>query len=291
MLEIDGSYGEGGGQLVRTAVALSVIFKKPIRVTSIRAGRCDAGLKSQHLYAIKALQEFTNAETKGLELGSPELTFTPGKWARDEVTINIPTAGSIGLVLQCLVPALINAPIETKIIFEGGATCGKWAPSLDFMTNVLFPNLRLFGIKPPKVIVDREGYYPKGGARVKVKASPSKVKPIKVLENEGVKKINGISHASQFLKERKVAERQAKAAKELLKYKVDIKTQYSESVCPGSSITLWTENGTRIGADALGERGKTSEAVGKEAAQALLKPTFGCAKSSLQRNLRYKRIK
>jgi len=271
MLIIDGNHGEGGGQLVRTAVALSIVFNKEIKVKKIRAGRDKSGLKTQHLYAIKALQELTNAEVSGLSLGSSELVFKPSKWVKDEAVINIPTAGSIGLVIQCLLPALITAPKETNVSFIGGATCGKWSPSLDYINNVLFPNLELIGVKKPELIIEQQGYYPKGGALVKLKVQPSKIKPLIVKDKGKVLNFKGLSHASNFLKNRRVAERQAIAAKELIK-DLKIKTTYSESLCPGSSITLWAEGEKSIiGADSLGEIGKTSETVGREAANKLLK--------------------
>ena len=261
MLNIDGSHGEGGGQIVRSAVALSVAFKKEIRITNIRAGRKQPGLKMQHLYALRALQEFTSAKVRGLELGSTELEFSPRKWSRKEVVVRIPTAGSIGLVLQALVPALITAPFPAIVRFQGGATCGKWSPPLDFITNVLFPDLRLFGIKSPQVNVLQEGYYPKGGAVVDVKVFPSSPHPAKILERGKIIRIRGISHASLLLRERKVAERQAIRG---------IQIRYSPSLSPGSCLTLWAEcENTIIGADALGQRGKRAEDVKKEAWQNL----------------------
>ena len=267
---INGSYGEGGGQLVRSAVALSVVFNKPISLINIRSGRERSGLKAQHLYAIKALKELTNARVSGLELGSSELIFEPSDWSLDEVTINIPTAGSIGLVIQCLLPALITAPNSIKVNFIGGATCGAWSPSLDFMINVLFPNLKAWGVKTPLITVEREGYYPRGGAIVTAQFTPSSVTPASIIERGSVLRVNGLSHASESLRGKRVAERQAEAVK--INYPADIKSTYSESLCPGSSLTLWAEcEHSRLGADSLGERGKTSEMVAKEAVNKLLK--------------------
>ncbi len=260
MLIIDGSHGEGGGQLVRSAVALSVIFNKPIKINNIRAGRTNKGLKAQHLHAIKALQELTNAEVKGLKLGSSELSFKPREWTKEEVKINIPTAGSIGLIIQCLLPTLITAPHNIKVLFNGGATCGKWSPPVDFIKKVLIPNLKLFGIKEPAINVTIEGYYPKGGAIVEMITKPSKIKPVNITDKGFIKSIKGISHASISLKKSMVAERQARAVN------ADVKIIYSDSLSTGSSITLWAEcDKTIIGADALGERGKRAEVVGSEA--------------------------
>jgi len=272
MIEIDGSIGEGGGQVVRSAVALSNLWGEPVRVINIRKSREAPGLKAQHLHAIKALAELTNAEVSGLSIGSSELLFKPGSSIKSSVNVNIPTAGSIGLVLQCLIIALLKINKPVKIFFNGGATCGEWSPPLDYINNVWFFNMSLWGYSPPQVIVKREGYYPKGGAIVELIVKPSKLKSADFLEHKPAGVIKGISHASDLLKNPKVAERQAEsAAKGLVDYNVKIESKYSKSLCPGSSITLWSEGLTRVGADSIGERGKSSELVGSEAALKLKK--------------------
>jgi len=274
MMIIDGSYGEGGGQIVRTAVALSVAFNKPVKIINIRANRKKPGLKHQHLHAIKALAELTGAEVSGLELGSTELAFKPKALVKNSASIKIPTAGSIGLCLQCIVPALMHIKEEVTIKFEGGATCGLNAPPLDYIVNVWFPNMKLWGFTAPEVSIEREGYYPKGGAKASVKIKPSNLHPHTALERGDVLRIRGISHASSMLKKRDVAERQAREALRLLgaEYDVKIKRAYSDSLCPGSSITLWAEcENTIIGADSLGQIGVTSEQVARKAVEKLKK--------------------
>ncbi len=272
MLLINGSYGESGGQIVRMAVAFSVIFQKPIKVINIRSGRTKPGLKHQHLNAIKALAELTDAGVKGLELGSGSLEFSPKGLVKDEVKINIPTAGSIGLCLQCLIPALMLVKKQVTINFSGGATCGKGSPPLDYIQNVWFTNMNLWGLNPASVIVEREGYYPKGGAAVIVKTNPSRIHPYTALSRGKVLRIRGLSHCSKHLEKRMVADRQAREALRLLSadYDVKIKRLYSDSVCPGSSITLWAEcENSVIGADALGHLGVASEQVAREAVKKL----------------------
>lgn len=268
MLVIDGSHGEGGGQIVRTAVALSVIFNQGVKINNIRSGRGKPGLKQQHLHAIKALQELTNADVNGLLLGSTELEFMPQGISGREVTVKIPTAGSIGLVLQCLITALLKTPHEVRINFIGGATCGEGSPSLDYMINVWFPNMARWGVSKPEVIIEREGYYPKGGAQVTVIVKPSRIKPHSILDKGKILKFAGLSHASKSLESRRVAERQALEAEKLLDCKVDY--TYSDSLSSGSSLTLWAEcDNSVIGSDSLGKRGVTSEDVARDAVKKL----------------------
>ncbi len=274
MIIIDGSYGEGGGQIVRTAAALSVVFNKPIKITKIRQGRETSGLKQQHLHTIKALALLTDAAVDGLHLGSSELIFEPHNIVKNNVKVEIPTAGSIGLSLQCLIPALMLSDKKITIQFIGGATCGEGSPPLDYITNVWFPNMTRFGILPPEVTVEREGYYPKGGAVVTVKTRPSKLNPYSALERGKVLRIRGISHSSKSLMERNVADRQAREALRLLgsQYDTKISRVYSESLCPGSSLTLFAEcENSIIGADSLGAIRVTSEQVARDAVNKLNK--------------------
>jgi len=135
LLHIDGSYGEGGGQILRTAVALSVLTKTPLEINNIRANRPKPGIKSQHYTAIKIMEELCNAETDGLTIGSSNLTFSPGKITSGDYHFDIGTAGSIMLVLQaCILCSLrTNSPITLKVT---GGTDVKWSPSWDYFKHV-----------------------------------------------------------------------------------------------------------------------------------------------------------
>lgn len=273
-IEIDGSYGSGGGQILRTACALSAVTKKPCRVFNIRKSRPKPGLMTQHLLGIQALANLSNAKLEGDEIGSEEIKFYPGEINRDRVSVNIPTAGSIPLVLQTLIPVVLFAPEPVKITFNGGATDTFFSPTIDHFQYVFLKILEKIGVKT-EVNVLKRGYYPEGGANVEVRVYPSKLKKINLIERGNLKKILIISGASEFLKDKKVAERQLMGTREILG-KLNLPTEerieYYQTRCPGSQICLIAEfENTVIGSDNLGKLGRRSEDVGKEASLELLK--------------------
>lgn len=273
MLEIDGSHDEGGGQILRTAIGLSAYTGKPFKIINIRSKRRNPGLRVQHLEGVNAVAKLCNAEVEGNKLHSQELVFRPGQIQSGRLNVKIPTAGSTGLVLQALmIPSLLTT---VKIKIEGGATYGRWAPPIDNQANILFPLLRRMGYEV-KLLKVKDGFYPKGGALVEVQIKKSSLKPIELMEKGDLKVVKGISVASSNLEKANVAVRQAKAArKELFDFfECPIKLQafYRDSVCPGTGITLWAETEhSIIGADNLGQPGKKSEQVAKEAAKTLIK--------------------
>lgn len=274
MLSIDGSYLEGGGQILRTSIALSTVTGQPCRVLNIRKGRVKPGLQTQHLEAIKAAAKLCGAETKGAELHSTELEFVPGKIMTGGISINIPTAGSVGLVLQPLMIAALHADKPVNIKIRGGATNGKWAMPANYAMRVLIPLLRKMGYQGDMDVL-RYGYYPRGGASVSAVIMPCKLLPLNLTERGDIVSIKGISHASKELEKAQVAERQQKTARKLIFDKLgivpDIETVYSETDCPGSALDLYAETeNSFLGSEGLGERGKRSEDVGREAAEKLI---------------------
>jgi len=289
MIELDGSYLEGGGQIVRTALALSTITQKPFEVTDIRKGRPNPGLKNQHLFCIKALEELCNAKTGYAELGSTRLRFIPGKIKPQTISIDIGTAGSITLLLQSLLIPSIFANKKVRLKITGG-TDVSWSPQFHYLTQVILPHLRKYADIEPSLL--KRGYYPKGNGKVDIKIKPKftlqtikEAPKTEITEQHSLIQIKGVSHASTDLQQANVAERQAKAAKLILnKFNcpVQIRTEYSQTLSTGSGITLWAifskdpneidfNNPIILGADVLGERGKRSEQVGKQAADELIK--------------------
>ncbi|MBI4162364.1 MAG: RNA 3'-terminal phosphate cyclase [Candidatus Aenigmarchaeota archaeon] len=273
MIEIPGDHLEGGGQIIRTSCALSAVTGKAVKITNIRKGRPNPGLQAQHIAAIEALSKLCDAKVTGLKQGNTELVFEPGDIRGGNIAINIPTAGSVGLVLQGL---MIATGDIVNIHINGGATNGKWAAPALYIKNVLLPLLSKMDYKAD-IFVDKFGYYPKGGAKIRMEIEPTKLKPIIMEERGKLISIQGTSHASVLLKEKKVAERQAKSAESFLRGKIDcniicIEPMYVETENPGSALDLQAvyEN-TILGADALGEIRKKAEDVGKESAQQLLK--------------------
>lgn len=295
MIEIDGSYGEGGGQIIRTALALSTITGKGFRAVKIRAGREKPGLKAQHLAGIKVLKEICNAQTNEVEVGSGTLEFSPGKIKGGKFQINIGTAGSITLLLQAVLWPCFLAPKKITLQITGG-TCGKWQAPVEYFQNVLLPHLKRMVEKIDFKILKR-GYFPKGGGRVELSLNPKEnldgILEINLVERNNLVQIKGVSYAEKSLEKAEVAERQAKAASSSLgKYEVpiNITKEYGESLNPGSGIVLWGVfqsddhlNPIRLGADGLGERGKPSEKVGEEAAKMLMREidSSGCVDSHL----------
>jgi len=275
-VEVDGSYGEGGGQLLRYSVALAALLGKSLRIYNIRAKRDNPGLRPQHLTAVKTIAEVSGARVKGLAVGSTELYVEPGGRPRGgSFDIDIGTAGSISLLLQATLPVLAAASGEVRMTVKGG-TDVKWAPPIPYFQHVLLPLLREFGLKAELKLL-RRGYYPQGGGLVEVRVEPSyPLKPARLVERGELREVGGVSYASGL--PRHVAERQAQAALELLRregyggyvseIEIDVETP---AVGVGSGIVLWAkfERGI-VGGDALGEKGKRAEVVGREAAERLL---------------------
>ncbi len=298
MITLDGAYEEGGGQILRTSIAFSILTGKPFEIDNIRKGRQEPGLKNQHLWCIKSAEKFCNAHAEGAELGSTYVKFYPGKPQGTSLEIDLETAGSIPLFLQSLLLPIIFYK-NFKLSITGG-TDVKFAQPYDYFSQVFLPNLSKFcNIKSS---LKQRGYYPKGQGKIELNITPfyqlsnftafnefmqytrNKIKGYKLLEQHHLMHIKGISHASFDLQAAKVAERQYLASKSILaKYNcpIQIREEYSKSASTGSGIVLWaifsknkndidTLNPVIIGSDALGEKGIPSEKIGSLAAQRLI---------------------
>ena len=301
MVNLDGSYGEAGGQIIRTALALSTITQKPFQVINIRKGRPTPGLKNQHLHCVKALEDLCHAKTEGVSPGSVSLKYSPNEIKSKNLKVDIRTAGSITLLLQSVLIPSIFADKPLKITITGG-TDAKFAQPFDYFNEVFLPQIRRFADIDISLI--KRGYYPKGNGKIEIKIRQKfhlndfsnfekfhthlkeNAPKINLTEQHHLIQIKGISHASFDLQKANVTERQAKAAKFTLTNRyncpVNIETSYSETLSTGSGITLWAifskdkdeidfNNPIRLGSDSLGERGKKAETVGQEAANNLIK--------------------
>lgn len=181
MITIDGSMGEGGGQILRSALALSMLTQQPFRIDNIRAGRSKPGLMRQHLTAVYAARTLCHADTEGETIGSTTLTFKPKKVTPGKYAFAIGSAGSTTLVLQAILPALLTADAETEITLEGG-THNPFAPPIDFLRRAYIPQIERMG---PRVSIElaRAGFFPSGGGRFVVRISPTpRLSPIDLLD-------------------------------------------------------------------------------------------------------------
>ena len=275
MIEIDGSEKSGSGTILRMAVALSAVIGQPLHIYNIRQNRPQPGLKPQHLEAVLTAAKLCNAELEGAKADSRELWFRPKEIRGGKIEAEIGTAGSISMLLMTVLPICAYAENTVHLHISKGGTDVSHSPSINYMKFVLLPTLQRMGLKAV-LTVHKYGYYPKGNGEVTVTTQPCKHLTALTIEAFGnVKSIKGISVCT-FLADRKVAERQAKAANEYLGergYNADIQVvnDYSNSLQKGSSIVLWAESdaGAILGADAVGELRKTSETVGAEAAEKL----------------------
>jgi len=261
VIRIDGSYGEGGGQILRTAVALSCVTGKPVEVTKIRANRPKPGLAAQHLKGIEVAKLISNAEVEGLRLGSTRIVFKPRRLRGGKYKIDIGTAGSVTLILQTiLLPSLLAE--EESILEISGGTDVAWSPPVDYFKNVTLRALRELGVYAELEVVKR-GYYPKGGGFIRTHIKPSNIHGKEFAEVR--ENVVGMSHCQNLPQH--VAKRQADAAKNYLAkrgIKAEINVEVLKGFSTGSGITIWS--GYK-GGSALGERGKRAEIVGEEAAK------------------------
>lgn len=275
LVRIDGGYGEGGGSIFRYALALSAVSLKPVEVYNIRAKRSNPGLRPQHLSAARILADLTSATVEGLRVGSTRVRFVPRERRGGRYRLDIGTAGSVSLVIQALLPAALFADSTVQVELMGG-TDVPMAPPIDYMKHVFARNLSLMGANI-EIEVERRGYYPRGGGKVKLTVHPANpLPPLKVIERGDVKRIGGVAHAVKL--PRHVAERIRAAAIGRLReagLDADVELDWSPDSRsgPGAGITLWAECevGVVLGGDSLGKRGKPSEVVGREAAERLVR--------------------
>jgi len=270
VIEIDGAHGEGGGQLVRTAVALSALTGRPLRLHNVRASRARPGLAAQHLAAVRAVAALCDARCEGLEPRAGAFTFEPrSRPAGGELRVDVGTAGSVTLVLQALLPVLLAARGPSRVVVTGG-TDVRQAPSWDYFCEDL---LRLLGRMQVRVraSIARRGYYPRGGGEVCLEVEPGVPGPL-VLQKPALSwNIAGKSHVANL--PLTIAERMRDAACAALGREAAIDTRVLDRVQAagtGGAITVWAECDTGLlGASRVAERGVRAETLGVAAGQEL----------------------
>ncbi len=273
LVKIDGSQGEGGGQILRTAISLSAITGKQVEVTNIRANRTNPGLRPQHVAGIKIIADLFHGKFENLKVGAEWIRFSPSdRFEGGSVKFDIGTAGSIPLTLMTVVPAvsLSNNSVQIEII---GGTDVKASPTIDYIKHVVAKSYLSIGLKF-SVDVLKRGYYPNGGGIVQSTIHPCR-RPdtIELLVSRHLEpKI--ISVCSQLPVH--IAKRQISSALIALEKK-DIRcSNYTASIessnSPGSSILVYcaSDEGMYIGGDSIGELGKRAESVGLQAAERFL---------------------
>ncbi len=304
MIRIDGSAGEGGGQILRTALSLSAVTGKPFSLANIRAGRGNPGLQRQHLASVRAVAEVCGAKADGAGIGSSRLVFEPGKipggkfWAEGsgaegfgaggiaggkfgeegsgavdfgaggiaggKFEVDVGSAGSVVLVAQAALPALFSAQHESELEI-GGGTHVPGAPTYDYFENVFLPALGEFGLHAKSSMI-RAGFYPKGGGEIVVRVKPGKPKAADFERAlEGNEKIFAKIISSKLPSH--VIERE-KAEIERAFAGAAAEAKEVEASCPGNAVSVWS--GFR-GASALGKAGMPAERVAGEACDFLKK--------------------
>lgn len=266
MLTIDGSLGEGGGQIIRSSLALSLITGKPFRIYNVRARREKPGLKPQHLTAVRAAAEIGGARLDGASVGSSDFTFIPGEVSPGQYHFSIGTAGATMLVLQTVLPPLMIADAPSVITLEGG-THNKHAPPFDFLQKAFLPLVNRTG---PHVSIELEryGFYPPGGGRINVYIEP-RTEPRRLeIETRGAIK-ERCARALVVKLPASIAERELAVIREQLGWAdEELRVETSENaLSPGNvvMIEIHSEHVTEL-FTSVGERGLRAETVAERAA-------------------------
>ncbi len=268
MLSLDGSYGEGGGQVLRTALSLSALTGVPVRIEDIRARRAKPGLRPQHLTAVQAVARISRAEVTGARLGSQALTFKPrtpqGGHYDFDVAETTGSAGAVTLVAQALLPPLLQAESPATVILKGG-THVPWSPPAHYLSHVFLPALAAMGAEV-EMTLERWGWYPRGGGEVRLVIQPARRLTGIQWRTPAAGSAFQARSAAANLPEH-VARRQAARVAARLGEMAPVEIIAASGQDPGSLVFIW---GSRAGFGALGARGKPAEQVADEAVEAFL---------------------
>ncbi len=260
LVRIDGSMGEGGGQVLRTALALSLTTRRPVELTKIRAGRAKPGLMRQHLTAVQAAAAVGSARVAGAEIGARELRFEPGAIRFGSFEFSVGTAGSTTLVLQTILPALLTAGGPSTVRLRGG-THNPMAPPFDFLVKAFLPLLGRMGARVGADLVC-PGFYPEGGGECVVTVTPvSRLRPLVLLARGEVRRRRARAVVSKLPRE--VATRELSIVSRLLGWEAEcLETVPVGSAGPGNVLTLELQSDevTEV-FTGFGEKGLSAEAV------------------------------
>ncbi|MFB5646519.1 MAG: RNA 3'-terminal phosphate cyclase [Candidatus Nitrosomaritimum yanchengensis] len=250
-LEIDGSFGEGGGQIVRTAITLSCILHKPVIVKNIRKGRKNPGLKPQHLMALKILEKVCSAKVDHVKIGATDLKFIPGEVISIDLEEDVGTAGSIALIIQVLIPVVAICKKKLKLIIKGGTNV-LWSPTIDYSMIVLKELYSRMGIDFSLNVIKR-GYFPKGGGIVELEIFPCKqINPI-ILDKRSTKNVKLICSYSKLPSEL-ISNKVELIEKKLIEnnFIVDTKIKEEHTLDSGASLLISSiDKNSIIGIDSL----------------------------------------
>jgi RNA 3'-terminal phosphate cyclase (ATP) len=265
MIIIDGSEGEGGGQIVRNACALSLVTGQPFRITNVRGGREKPGLMRQHVTAIEAACTIGGGECEGVAVGSREMLFRPGKVAAGDYHVAVGTAGSTGLVLQTILMPLLLAEGPSRLVLEGG-THNMLAPPFEFIDRVFLPIVNRMGPRVSARLV-RHGFYPRGGGRMEVEIIPAPLVPIDCVERGAMLSCAATALFAGLPFD--VADREIRMAKKLLDWpeRAFSVRELPEEHGPGNILLLEAayEHVTEI-VSGFGKLGVPAEQIAKRAA-------------------------
>lgn len=258
MVVIDGSEGEGGGQILRTSLALSMVTGQPFRMRKIRAARKRPGILPQHLAAVEAAREISDADIQGAELGSRELVFAPEKIRGGEYTFRTGTAGSGVLVFQTVLPALLRAKAPSRVAFEGG-THNSLAPPFEYLDQAFLPLVKRMG-SSVEVRLERPGFYPAGGGRFEAEITPAELKPLSLLERGDVQTVRAKILVSGI--PRHVATRERKTIGERMGLTEIAIEEVEKPRGPGNAVMIFceSEHVTEV-LTAFGEKSLRAETV------------------------------
>lgn len=265
MRTVDGAMGEGGGQVLRTSAALAVATGEPVEIVDVRAERSNPGLAAQHAAALRGLETLAGGTFEGVEVGSDRVVVDPGTPTSKTVRVDVGTAGSVTLILECLMLASLGADGPVRIEATGG-TDVRWSPSWDLFAHVFLDHLDAMGLDP-EARLERRGHYPEGGGRVTATVEAKTPTVPDLTPPKRRPRVEGVVHLTDLPDH--IADRmRTEALEHLIETDNRIEIDRTDG-STGCGISLWTPERPRLGASALGEQGVPAEEIARDAVEDL----------------------